>query len=386
VTVSICRLSTECIAEHGEWTAKSATGGAWTATLTVPLEDGEYQAIASEKSAAGDVGATGLARFSIDTHAPAPTVTTPAGGATATGGSMLVRGGAGTAAHDLAAVTVQLFTGSGIAAEAVPVQNISVPVASGNWSATLGGISPGTYTVRALQSDEAGNVGVSSAVTFTETSGATSAAHGPAAAFSFYPGKPHVGETVSLISSSTDDLSPITAYAWNLRGSAFTPGAQTQTTSFASPGNHTVQLAVTDAGGHRSVAVQVVPVSYPLMKPFPVVRLVGTRSRGRVRLRVLSVQAPTGASVTVTCSGKGCPMKSQARVVPAPKSKTSAMPVLAFPRFERSLPPGVALVVRVTHAGEMGKYTRFAVRRGKLPVRSDACLNSTEATSVPCTS
>jgi hypothetical protein len=105
-----------------------------------------------------------------------------------------------------------------------------------------------------------------------------------------------------------------------------------------------------------------------------------------VKLKVLSVQAPAGATVTVTCTGKGCPAKSQVRVVPTLKSKAAAVPVLVFPRFQRSLPPGVALVVRVTHAGQMGKYTRFAVRRGKLPVRADACVNATEAKSVPCTS
>ncbi|MEA2217003.1 MAG: hypothetical protein QOK19_2564, partial [Solirubrobacteraceae bacterium] len=386
VTVAVCRASASCGAEAGEWAAKSIGGGAWTATLTTPLEDGDYQAIASERSLAGDLGATGRASFTIDTHAPAVALTSPAEGATLTGGSLLVKGNAGTAAHDVPTVTVQLFAGSGIASGQTPVQNISVPAASGNWSATLGGIVPGAYTVRALQSDEAGNQGISGAPMFTEIRPASAAAHGPAAAFGYYPVKPHVGETISLVSGSTDDLSPITGYSWNLRGTAFVPGAQTQTISFATPGGHTVQLSVTDAGGRRSVASQVIPVSYPLMRPFPLVRIAGTRSRGRVKLKVLSVQAPAGATVTVTCTGKGCPAKSQVRVVPTLKSKAAAVPVLVFPRFQRSLPPGVALVVRVTHAGQMGKYTRFAVRRGKLPVRADACVNATELKSVPCTS
>jgi hypothetical protein len=368
--------------------AAASHGGPWsTAPASPGLPDGEYAAIAFQSAAFEAVEAsTAPACFAIDTVPPVVAVTSPAAGAVLSGGGVSVSGTAGVSAQDQRQVTVQVFAGNTVAAGSTPVQRVIVLSSAGRWSATFGGLAGGSYSVRALQSDEAGNVGVSSAVTFTEASGATAPAHGPAAAFSFYPGRPHVGETVSLVSSSTDDLSPISAYSWNLRGSTFAPGAQTQTISFASPGNHTVQLAVTDAGGRRSVAVQVVPVSYPLMRPFPVVRIAGTRSRGRVRLKVLSVQAPVGAIVSVTCSGKGCPTKSQARVVLAPKSKTSAVPVLAFPRFERSLPPGVALVVRVTHAGEMGKYTRFVVRRGKLPVRSDACLNSTEATSVPCTS
>jgi hypothetical protein len=386
VTVAICRASSACGAEAGEWTAKSTAGLTWTAVETTPLEDGEYQAIASERSAAGDLGATAAADFTIDTHAPAVTLSSPAEGATVTGGSLLVRGTAGTAPHDLPTVTVQLFTGSGITAGEAPAQIISIQAASGNWSATFGGIAPGAYTVRALQSDEAGNVGTSAAPIFSELGAAGAAPHGPAAAFSFYPAKPHVGETVSLVSSSTDDASPITGYSWNLRGTSFADGTQTLTTSFATPGDHTVQLSVTDAGGRRSVSSQMIPVTYPLIRPFPVVRIAGTRARGSVRLKVLSVQAPPGATVTVTCSGKGCPAKSQVRVVPTPKSKTAAVPVLVFPRFERSLPPGVVLVVRVTRPGQMGKYTRFVVRRGKLPVRADACVNSTEAKSVPCTS
>ena len=50
------------------------------------------------------------------------------------------------------------------------------------------------------------------------------------------------------------------------------------------------------------------------------------------------------------------------------------MAPVEFPRFERSLRAGVTLEIRVFKAGMIGKYTRFVVRRGKLPLRDDACL------------
>ncbi len=385
VIVAICRLSTPCKAEAGEWTAKSAGGGAWTATLGSALPDGEYQAIASEKSFVGDVGATREYLFTIDTAAPAIALSSPSNGAVSHGGSQLVAGTAGTAAHDLHSVTVQLFAGSSISAGQTPVQIVSVGTGGAGWSAILGGLSLGTYTVRAIQSDEAGNVGTSATSTFVEQA-TTPPSAGPTAAFSWYPSNPHTGEQVSLVSSSTDGTSPITAYSWNLLGSAFTAGGQTQTTSFAAPGSHLVQLRVTDSAGLTSLASQRIPVTYPVMRPFPLVRIVTTRSAGRVRLKLLSVQAPAGASVKVTCTGKRCPLRSQAKVVPNAKAKSSGAQSISFGRFQRSLAPGVVLDIRIAKAGQIGKFTRFAVRKGKLPVRADACLNSTETKPEACPS
>jgi len=43
-------------------------------------------------------------------------------------------------------------------------------------------------------------------------------------------------------------------------------------------------------------------------------------------------------------------------------------------RFERRLPAGVRLVVRVTRTGWIGKHTVIRIRRGAAPARSDRCL------------
>ena len=226
-----------------------------------------------------------------------------------------------------------------------------------------------------------------SAHAFTDASPAA-AATGPTASFSWFPSHPHVGETVTLVSTSTDTASPITGFAWNLLGAAFASGGQKQTTSFSTPGSHAVSLRVTDAAGLSGVTSQQIPVSFPLMRPFPVVRIVTTRAAGRIRLKLLSVEAPVGATVSITCKGKGCPVRSLSRVVPTAKTKgkSAAVPALSFARLQRALPAGVVLEIRIMRTGQVGKFTRFTIRKGKLPLRADARLNAKETKPVPCSS
>jgi hypothetical protein len=208
---------------------------------------------------------------------------------------------------------------------------------------------------------------------------------GPSAAFSVFPPHPHTGEPVTLVSTSGDATSPITSYAWNVLGPAFVAGGQSKTTTFTSPGSHLVQLRVTDGAGLSSVASQQIPVSFPLMHPFPSVRIVTTRSGGRLHLKALTVEAPAGATVAVACKGKGCPVRSLSRLLTRPKGKSSGLPTATFPRLQRALPAGIALEIRVTQPGRVGKFTRFTIRKGKLPLRADACVNGTEPKPVPCT-
>jgi hypothetical protein len=67
------------------------------------------------------------------------------------------------------------------------------------------------------------------------------------------------------------------------------------------------------------------------------------------------------------------------------QSKASSV-VIAFRRFQRSLPAGVILEIRVSKPGQIGKYTRFAIRRHRLPVRIDACLGSGDPKPIVCPS
>ena len=119
------------------------------------------------------------------------------------------------------------------------------------------------------------------------------------------------------------------------------------------------------------------------MQPFPVVRFAGSDTAAGVRLKLLTVLAPVGAKVTVRCKGHGCPAKALSRLA---KSKHGGAVLMKFAPFERSLPGGVILEVRISRSGEIGKYTKFVVRRGKLPERTDLCLRPNGVAPMKCPS
>jgi hypothetical protein len=100
----------------------------------------------------------------------------------------------------------------------------------------------------------------------------------------------------------------------------------------------------------------------PYLSPFPVVRIKGASVAGGAIIQVLRVTAPRGASVNVRCTGTRCPLRHLSlhtgRIRP----------------LERFLPAGVAITIRVTRRGYVGKYVRFVVRSRAAPERHDACL------------
>jgi hypothetical protein len=57
---------------------------------------------------------------------------------------------------------------------------------------------------------------------------------------------------------------------------------------------------------------------------------------------------------------------------------------VSFRAFERVLGVGVTLEILVSAPGEIGKYTRFTVRRGRLPLRVDMCLDVTGVKPIAC--
>lgn len=361
----------------------SAASGSWKVTAKY-LPDGTYTAQATQEEESAAV------TFTVDATPPNVTLTSPANGSVTGTGSEPVSGTAGTElGRDSPTVTIQLFSGSTTELQP-PLEALTVPVSSGGgWSGAFGGLSAGTYTARAVQSDWAGNVGMSTPATFTVTTGAAPGAAPPLASFRWFPAAPRTGENVSLVSSSTDPTSPITAFAWALTGTGpFQAGRPLLTTSFSTPGGHVVRLRVTDGNGLSSVATQTIPVtSVPLMlmQPFPIVRIAGSETSSGVRLSLLSAQAPAGARVTVSCRGRGCPAKSESRVVASSKRRAGAF-VVRFRRFERALRGGIVLEIRISKPGQIGKYTRFAIRRGRLPARRDTCLGPAGGKPLVCPS
>lgn len=399
VTIKIWR-GTSASGEVAETIDTAESGGAWTATAAKALPEGTYTAQAEQASeAANPPGVSDTTTFIVDTTAPKVTLSAPS---TSTG-IETVSGAAGTEAGDRRQITVELFSSSAVE-PGNALETIVVNATGDAWSATFADLAAGEYTVLARQSDEAGNVGESAPNAFTvsapppvtppaqsPTPGAA-APSPPSASFTWVPSNPTVGESVSLVSSSTNGSSAIGSYAWDLAGSGqFVPGGAVMTTSFATTGAHVVQLQVTDVDGLSSMVAQTIVVTAAplrLMQPFPIVRIAGAETSYGAKVSLLTVQAPIGATVRVTCAGHGCATKSESRVAAASSKATapSGAVSLTFKRFERALRAGVTLQIRVTKAGEIGKFTSFAIRREKLPVRTDACLLSASTKPSACPS
>jgi hypothetical protein len=208
----------------------------------------------------------------------------------------------------------------------------------------------------------------------------------PVASFTWFPPVPQAGEPVSLVSSSTDTTSPITEIAWDVAGTgAFQVGGTVRVTTFSAPGAHLVRMRVTNALGLFSVAnatINVLGRTAPLMQPFPVVRIAGRETARGVKLTLLKVQQmPAGARITIRCKGRHCPLRVARRVAVATKHGVDPVRLRAF---ERLLRFGVTLEILVFKPGEIGKYTRFAIRRGRLPERTDMCLDQAGVRPMVC--
>jgi major membrane immunogen (membrane-anchored lipoprotein) len=362
----------------------SPVGGTWSTGATEPLPDGTYTALAEQSDSLGNTGVSAETTFTVDTVAPVVTLTSPANGSSTGATSVSVQGAAGTAAGDASTVSVELVAGAN--PDAAPLQTRVVTVTSGQWQVTFEGLAPGTYTTRAEQSDEAGNTRHAGPVTFTVVSSASASSppQPPAASFTWQPNTPHTGEAVSLLSSSTDPSSPLTGFAWDLLGTGpLNAGPATISTSFSTPGDHVVRLRVAAADSLSSIAAETIPVmgpARPLIQPFPVVRIVSTDTASGIKLKLLRVLAPAGARIGVICRNRGCPVKSLAKIA----SANSSVSAYTFPRLQRPLRAGVVLEVRISKAGQIGKYTRLVVRRGRLPQRLDLCVDSAGAKPIAC--
>jgi hypothetical protein len=363
--------------------------GTWFTEPVEALNDGTYTARATQTNVFLETGESPPVTFTVDTAPPTVTLNSP--GSPSENSTPSFTG----TASERTLVTVQIHAGGSVSGTLVSRATASGTGdgwASGNASPAL---SAGEYTAVAVQESSLGNsAGRSTPVTFTVipppviTPAVVPPPAPPLASFKWFPPVPQTGETVSLVSSSTDAASPITALAWALTGTGpFQSGGSVFTTSFSTPGPHVVRLQATNAAGLSSVASQTIDVTgrrTPLMQPFPVVRIAGSYDAAGVKLRLLRVQQmPAGARVTVRCKGRGCPFKSASRL--SVSTKQGVAPI-ELKGFERSLPAGVTLEVLISKPGEIGKYTRFKVRRAKLPERSDACLNPAGTQPLVCPS
>lgn len=190
---------------------------------------------------------------------------------------------------------------------------------------------------------------------------------------------------------------PVAGYECSLGEAPFEACSSPATYRVDASGTYVLRVRATDLAGNRGAAAisawTVVRASAPgatsridaaqppagaaarpvPMSPFPLVRLAGLVDASGVKVTILSVRAPVGARVSISCRGASCPLRRSARLVAAKGRRT--VQTITFDRLRnRRLKAGTVLEVRVTRAGRIGKYVRFTFVRGGAPKRSDRCL------------
>jgi hypothetical protein len=204
----------------------------------------------------------------------------------------------------------------------------------------------------------------------------------PVASFRWSPTVPRANEPVAFYSTATDPDGNVVDQAWDLDGNGKfdNGGGPTALRSFLAPGTYLVGLRVVDDDGSSSVVSLPVAVaagpSTPvpivvnrksglrLMNPFPIVRVAGRFTSGGARIKLLVVDAPKGAKVSIRCRGGGCPFRKLVRPAALVRVK----------KLERVLRAGATVKVYVTQRGLIGKYTLLKIRAGKPPARRDLCV------------
>jgi PKD repeat protein len=188
------------------------------------------------------------------------------------------------------------------------------------------------------------------------------------------------GGQVQLFSTSVDAEGALASEAWELDGDGdFDDALGSSVAQTFSPGDHDVSLRVTDSDGVTRTVTRTISVPAPpaapappvtpprLMNPFPTVRLAGIILARGARITLVEVRgAPIGASVTVRCTGRGCPFRSRRRVADSGRVRLS--------NFPRVLAAGARIEVLVRAPAVIGKYVGFRIRAGKRPLRTDRCL------------
>jgi hypothetical protein len=117
------------------------------------------------------------------------------------------------------------------------------------------------------------------------------------------------------------------------------------------------------------------PKSGPkLMDPFPVVRTAGAYTLTKTRFTRFTVKGPVGTKLAASCKRSKCRIRRTLKT-----RKTIHLRPL-----ERSFKSGTRIRLRLTAPGVIGKYVEIRTRRGKRPLRSDACLRPGRSKPVRC--
>jgi hypothetical protein len=211
--------------------------------------------------------------------------------------------------------------------------------------------------------------------------------------FTQTPISPVVNQVVTFTSTSTapGNNNRLIAQQWDLDndGAFDDASGATAARAFAPAGTYIVRLRAVDRSSNEAVTAQAIivrdPPPTPLLSPFPVVQMAGRVTRRGTRIR-LSVIAPDGATISIRCRGRGCPLRRQTRIARSdPVASADGTRFIRLRRLERRrLRPGAVVKIFVTKPGMIGKYARFKMRRGKPPRRSDSCVAPGATAPIAC--
>ena len=101
-----------------------------------------------------------------------------------------------------------------------------------------------------------------------------------------------------------------------------------------------------------------------MLRPRPVVRVRGRLTADGANVTLLTVMAPRGVKITVTCRGAGCPVRKMAKATRLTRLST----------FQRAYRAGTRITVTVSKSGYASKVTVLRIRRGAPPLRTDGCV------------
>jgi hypothetical protein len=259
VTVSIYNGASVTGSPAQQRTA-TVTAGAWSTVPSTPLTSGTYTIQAQQTDTAGNTGTSTANTITIDTTAPIVTLTAPANGSATNSQTPALTGTAGTATGDSTTVTVRIYSGSGTAGTLL--QTLTPTRTGGTWTTVPTTLAQGTYTAQATQTDTAGNIGTSTANTFTidTTPPTVTLASCPVTG----PNGNRVVTPTGTASTATGDNQTITITIYNGSGTAgttfqtltttATAGAWTATSNKLTHGNnYTIRAAQTDSAANTGL-------------------------------------------------------------------------------------------------------------------------------------
>jgi hypothetical protein len=214
--------------------------GHWATVPLSALPDGTYTAQATQSNTDGNIGTSAPSTFTIDTIAPAVTLTTPSPGTDTNNNRPTFSGAAGTEPGDSQKVTLAIYAGS--SASGTLVQTLTSTQSGGHWTTSpTTALADGIYTAEATQADSAGNIGKSSAVTFTvdTTPPVTTIDSAPS-------GKVATGAVEIKFSSNK----PGSTFQCSLDSVAFSACTSPLKTANLAAGPHTFTVRATDKAGN----------------------------------------------------------------------------------------------------------------------------------------